>query len=83
MRVVVTNPSMPQPLFFTLNPHNTVETLRLRIDIETSLRRDGYALVLGDRELRLDETLRSLTTARDQDTLTVALVLCVQSGFIL
>ena len=93
MKIVVTNPSMPSPLIFTLNPHNTIETLRLRIDIETSLKRDGYALLLGDRELQIDETLHSLLPV-DNDrkqqqqqqqppTLVVALVLRIQSGFIL
>lgn len=83
MNILVTNPAMSKPLAFVLNPHNTIETLRMRINVETSLQRSGYALVLGARELHIDETLRSLVATNEQETLTIALVLRVKSGFIL
>jgi hypothetical protein len=82
MKVLVTNPSFSHPLVFELNPHNTIDTLRLRIDIDTSLRRSMYTLIYKDRELQTPETVLSLVGA-DATSLTIALVLRMQSGFIL
>ena len=83
MKVLVTNPALKKPLEFELDPRDSTDTLLTLISKSTSLDSGAYSIFCNSREVTQSDTLRSLLHASGgMEPLSISLVLCMRSGFL-